>query len=393
MTMPGAASGHVAAFPGHQPPPPVHVKHPARPGAVKALVWVAVGAVLGLSALVTIAVIGVTTGPAGALVGLLLATLPIVPVAASLLWLDRFEDEPRALLFFAFGWGATAAVVISLVLSIGTMIAIGNAPGAEETATVFVAPVIEESAKGLAVLGVLLIRRREFDGVVDGIVYAGLAGLGFAFAENILYLGGAFLDGGLPGALGLFLVRCVMGPFAHPMFTAALGIGVGLAVRTRNPLGKVLYPLFGLAVAMLLHGSWNALAVQGGETFLTGYVVLQMPIFLGFVVFAVMARRREARLIARHLQAYVTSGWLTGTELTMLSSTDGRRRARAWAGRTAGSTGKRAMRDFQELGSELAFLRERMEHRAARPDAQQEELDLLQTMWHLRSGFLPAPAR
>ncbi len=393
MSMPGAASGHAAAFPGHQPPLPVHVKHPARPDAVKAVVWVAVAVVLGLSALVTIAVIGVTNGPAGALVGLVLATLPIVPVAASLLWLDRFEDEPRSLLFFAFAWGATAAVVISLVLSIGTMIAIGNAPGAEETATVVVAPVVEESAKGLAVLGVLLIRRREFDGVVDGIVYAGLAGLGFAFAENILYLGGAFLDGGLPAAVGLFLVRCVMGPFAHPMFTAAFGIGVGLAVRSRNPLAKVLYPMVGLAVAMLLHGLWNALAIRGGETFLTGYVVLQMPIFLGFVVFAVMARRREARLIAQHLQAYVTSGWLTGTELTMLSSADGRRQARAWAGRTAGSTGKRAMRDFQELGSELAFLRERMDHRAARPDAQQEELDLLQTMWHLRSGFLPAPAR
>ena len=51
------------------------------------------------------------------------------------------------------------------------------------------------------------------------------------------------------------------------------------------------------------------------------------------------------------------------------------------------------MRDFQALGSELAFLRERMEHRAAPADAQATELDLLRTMWQLRQGYLPAVAR
>ncbi len=118
--------------------------------------------------------------------------------------------------------------------------------------------------------------------------------------------------------------------------------------------------------------------------------MLQVPIFVAFVVFAVAARRREERLIGTHLQAYVSSGWLTPGELTMLSSSGTRRQARDWAARTAGPAGKKAMRDFQALGSELAFLRERMEHRAAPPDAQATELDLLRTMWQLRQGYLPA---
>ncbi len=374
--------------PGPQPAPPVQVRHPARPAARRVVLWVVIVFVLVASALATLVVIGLSTGPAGALVGLLLALLPVYPVAATLLWLDRLENEPRSLLLFAAAWGATAAVVISLVLSIGTMVVTG---ASEESSTVLVAPVVEEIAKGLAVVGVLLIRRREFDGVVDGIVYAGLAGLGFAFAENILYLGSAFVDGGLPSAIGTFVGRGVMGPFAHPMFTAAFGIGVGLAVRTRNPLGRFAFPLAGLLAAMGLHALWNTLSISA--SFFLGYLVLQVPIFLAFVGFAIAARRREERLIERHLQTYVASGWITPAEHSMLSTSSARRQARDWARRTAGPDGARAMRDFQELGSEVAFLRERMEHRAAPPDAQQTEVDLLRTMWQLRGGFLPAVVR
>lgn len=364
---------------------------PRRPGAVRTLTWVAVVVVLVLSAIATVLVIGLSTGLAGSVVGLLLAILPVFPVAAALLWLDRYEDEPPALLAFAFAWGATAAVVISLIFSIGSMIVISGAGGSDVLGAVLVAPVVEESAKGLAILLVLLIRRGQFNGVVDGIVYAGLSGLGFAFAENILYLGGAFLEGGLTGAIVLFVLRCVMGPFAHPMFTAAFGIGVGYAVRTSNPALKVVYPVVGLLGAMTLHGMWNGMAVAGdGGGFFYGYLLFQVPIFAAFVTFAVIVRKREGRLINAHLQVYAQTGWITGQELAMLSSPTGRRQARAWASRVSGGTGRKAMRDFQELASELSFLRERMHKGAAPATARQTEVDLLRTMWQLRQGFTPS---
>lgn len=385
MSFPGAA--HPAHYPGHQPPAPAHVVHPRRPGAQGAALWVTIVFVLGLCALVTLVVIGLSTGPVGAAVGLLLALLPVYPVAASLLWLDRLEAEPWSLLLFAAVWGGTAAVVMSLFLSLGAVAVTG---ATDVQSAVVVAPVVEEIAKGLAVVGVLLIRRREFDGIIDGIVYAGMAGLGFAFVENVLYLGGAFLDGGVPGAVATFIGRGVMGPFAHPMFTAAFGVGVGLAVRARGPLARVGWPLLGLVVGIGLHSLWNYLSLTN---FLVGYVLVQVPIFAVFVTFAVLARRREARLIAQHLRTYVVTGWITPDEHTMLSTSGARRQAREWARRTAGPSGRVAMRDFQAVASELAFLRERMEHRAAPPDAQQFELDMLQTMWQLRSGFLPAVAR
>lgn len=357
---------------------------------MNSLVWVAVVIVLALSALVTLFVIGLSTGPVGSIVGLLLAILPVFPVAASLLYLDRFENEPPALLAFAFAWGATAAIVISLIFSIGSMIVIAGAGGDDLLGAVLVAPVVEESAKALAIVGVLLIRRRQFNGVVDGIVFAGLSGLGFAFAENILYLGSAFLDGGIVGAVLTFVLRCVMGPFAHPMFTAATGIGIGLAVRTNSVPLKIVYPLTGLLVAMLLHSLWNFLASIGGtgDWFLS-YLVVQLPIFIGFVTFAIFVMRREAKLITQHLRVYADTGWITGQELAMLASPSGRRQARAWADRVGGKEGKRSMRDFQELASELAFLRERMAKQTAPTNAQTTEADLLRTMWQMRLGFQP----
>ena len=50
------------------------------------------------------------------------------------------------------------------------------------------------------------------------------------------------------------------------------------------------------------------------------FVYGTVPVFLGFVVLAVLARRREGRLIGRHLQLYGSTGWLAEGEVVMLAS-------------------------------------------------------------------------
>jgi hypothetical protein len=254
---------------------------------------------------------------------------------------------------------------------------------------VVVAPLVEESFKGLGVLVVLLLRRKEFDGIIDGLVYAGMVGVGFAFLENVLYLGRALDEAGTGGTFIVFLLRCVVSPFAHPLFTGATGVGLGIAARARNPLVRIGAPVLGWCVAVVLHGLWNLSASSGLQGFVAVYVLVQVPIFVIAVSLAVYARRREGRLIGRHLAVYGTTGWLTVREIEMLASLPGRRDARGWAARTGGTTARKAMRDFQELGSELAFLRERMERGTAPDDAPTQEYGLLTAMTQLRTRFVP----
>jgi protease PrsW len=245
--------------------------------------------VLGLVALaapglIVLGVISTNIGVGAVLVGAMAAVLPVILVVAAFLWVDRWEPEPSRLLFAAFLWGAGvsvlgAAIVNDTAAVLGEQV-LGNG-GGDLVGTVISAPIAEEAFKGAFLIGLVLLRRREFDGVVDGIVYAGLVAAGFAFTENILYFGRAFAIDGLIGEGGsvivVFMIRGVLSPFAHPIFTAMIGIAVGLAVQRRDLFGWVLVPLVGYVPAVVLHALWNASAGLG---FLPGfYAVIMVPLF------------------------------------------------------------------------------------------------------------------
>jgi protease PrsW len=372
-------------------PPGYLLPNPSRPRIRVVIGWVAFAVLAVGCGLLTLVVITSETGLIGLVTGSVLAMIPVVPVIGVYLWLDRYEAEPTSLLLFAFCWGAAVATFGALVINTASSEAIKASGGDPSAAAVLVAPFVEEGFKGLAVLLVLLLRRREFDGVVDGLVYAGMAGIGFAFVENVLYLGRTLAELGGGGTAFVFVLRCIVSPFAHPLFPSATGVGLGVAARSRRAVVKVLAPPAGYLVAVLLHGAWNASASTGLSGFVSVYVVVQLPIFAGFVALALIARRREGRLISRHLAAYAGTGWLAGGEVAMLASLAARRDARRWAEHVGGPDARRAMRDFQEMASELAFLRERMVHGTASPDARQQEFAMLAAMSALRGRFLPRP--
>lgn len=386
---PSEGARRPAPGPGAQPP----LKRPRRTHASRreTVVWTLVGVILGGCTLISIAVIMSETGVAGLVTGAVLAAIPVAPVIATFLWLDRYESEPPGLLALAFAWGAGAATLGALVINTVSVRALARSGGDVSLGAVLVAPVVEESLKGLAVVLIILLCRREFDGVVDGIVYAGMSAVGFAFVENVLYLGRSFVDGESGTTAFVFFIRCLMSPFAHPLFTAATGIGLGLAVSARNPAVKVVAPVAGLSVAIALHAVWNLSAVSGLAGFTASYLVFQVPLFVAFASLAGVARQREGRIIARQLGVYARAGWLSPGEVEMVGSLRGRRDARAWAADVAGPEGRAAMSDFQHVASELAFLRERMVHRAAPDDAAQTEYAMLVRLATLRRTFFPAP--
>jgi RsiW-degrading membrane proteinase PrsW (M82 family) len=356
--------------------------------------------VIVVAGLLLLSAIAGSTGDTGFAVGLALASLPVLPLVAAFVWLDRFEPEPPLHLVVLFLWGATVAAFAAAVLNqLGSDVlsqALSGAGTAE--AAIFIAPWVEELAKGSVILVIATFKRHEFNGVVDGLVAAGMVGIGFAFSENVLYFGRAFLtastehgpEAGVVAAGVTFVIRGVLSPFAHPLFTAATGIGLGIAVGTRLPWLRIAAPIGGFLVAVLLHSLWNASAVAGLIGFLTGYVLLMLPLLIGAIALATWSRRLEGHLIARQLPAYVADGWLPAYDVPMLASMHQRRLALAWIKSVAGGQGVRNLRAYQHVATELAFLRDRVARGFTIDDAAQRERGLLDDLYRLR-GTLPNP--
>jgi len=352
-----------------------------------------VAAVFLFALLVLLTVLGDRLTAQTAVTAALLAVIPLLIIVPTLLWLDRYEAEPARYLVFAFLWGALVAVVGAFFLNTYGLRLLVDSRWTDPfvTGAVYLAPFTEETLKGLGILLIYLLRRREFDGIIDGIVYGGIIGAGFAFSENILYLGRAYDLYGDEGLTGTFVVRGIMGPFGHPLFTALTGIGIGIAVTSRRPAVRVLAVLGGWLCAMLLHGLWNFSALAGLAGFVEAYLTFQVPLFLAFIGFVVWLRRREGRLIGQYLSPYADAGWLTHGEVAMLSSLAQRRAARAWARRAGGGAATRSMHAFQDSASDLALLRARMVHGTAETDAARREAALLESITAHRRDFVGSP--
>ncbi|NHA67511.1 PrsW family intramembrane metalloprotease [Phycicoccus sp. CMS6Z-2] len=347
-----------------------------------------------VAALVVSAYLGAAFGVQTALLALAVAVVPLAIVIPAFMWLDRFEAEPTRYLVGAFLWGALVAALVAAVFNTSAMAVLRTATdpdAALATTAVLVAPVVEEGLKGLLVVLVWRFLGREFDGLTDGMVYAGVCAAGFAFTENIQYLAEAYTEGGGEALTATFVARCLLSPFAHPMFTVLTGVGVGVAATSRGWAPKVLAPVGGYVLAVLAHGLWNLAAVSGGSGLVVVYVLVEVPVFLTFVAFVVWVRRREGRLIGYFLRPYADAGWVSAGEVAMLSSMPARREARMWARVNAGSRGLAAMRAFQDTASELALLRRRMQHDAADASALDEERRLLTTLSARRHEFVGMP--
>jgi protease PrsW len=372
----------------------------------RALRWVLIGVLALVMAACGLVVLGAetsSTGVAGFLIGVSLAVLPLPIVIAGLRWVDRYEPEPKALLAFAFFWGATVAALIAAVLNTTSAIIVARTSDAGHgmaTAAVLVAPWVEEAAKGAAVLAIFLFRRKEFDGIVDGIVLAGFTGVGFAFTENILYFGRAFfagneqtgLTGGLFAAGATFALRGVLAPFAHPLFTTMTGIGLGIAARARPGKARLLAPIGGYLLAVALHATWNYSSLSGLHGFFVGYVLIMVPAFLLTLGVATWSRRREGATVAAWLPIYAQAGWLADEDVAMIASMPRRRQAVAWAERTYGGGSSRALHDFQLAGTELAFLRNQAERGHDLADFAARERQLLAELSRSRAA-VHNPAR
>ena len=303
----------------------------------------------------------VGAGAAPFAIALPLALLPVPLLVALLLWMDRLEPEPRATLAFAFGWGAGIAALSALIINTAdleyvTMPALGASTG-EYVAATFGAPVVEETLKGLVLIGLLWRRRDEIDGPTDGVIYAAMVGLGFAMIENVGYYINALVSperGGVALLGYTFVLRGLLSPLLHPIFTSMTGLGVAYAASRRR--GGYWAVALGLLAAMILHGTWNGLSLFGAAGLAAGYLIMSC-VLIALILVLVADRRRVVGLIQRYLPGYERTGLVTDEDITMLGSLGARGAARRWARAVGGLPASAAMSDFQLAATELALAR------------------------------------
>ncbi len=266
-----------------------------------------------------------------------LAIAPLVAVLTLFIYLDRWEREPPQTLFATFMWGAGVAIIgasfANSLAYVGASLRLQDEYGAMAFTAVTVAPVVEETMKGLGVLLVVYWRRNEINSIVDGIVYAGVIGAGFAFIENMQY----FIEASQESAAMLTLtviMRGVFSPFIHPMATSLSGFALAWAVvRAKNPGARIMVPILGWLGAILVHSLWNLLGTIGNETWLAGYLLIEVPLFIAWMSALLVISSRDAVRIRRGLAPYVVAGWVLPAEAELASSSNARRFAKRWIGK------------------------------------------------------------
>jgi RsiW-degrading membrane proteinase PrsW (M82 family) len=370
--------------------------------------WTVIGLGILGSGLLTAFLGGAITlqvGPLAALVAAFIAVVPPFFYLALVLALDAYEPEPPALLLFAFLWGSGVATLTGALATMAheavfeavVEAATGNPAQARQWADLFGtcvgAPFTEEVSKGLFLVALFLFKKDEFNGIVDGVIYGTLVGLGFDVLENFAYHGGFIAEAGLASGTASALFRELFFASGHPLYASLTGMGLGLARQSRHLAARLLAPGLGFGAAFILHASWNTSATLSGEALglwplliaLLGLHLPAMLFVLGVVLYNV---RREALLVRELLEPDVAAGRLRAEDFRYLPSLPGRLGAQGRALARGGPGALWACTRFIHDATELALLRQRRRLGQVSPASADElEAELWQRLARHRAGF------
>jgi len=262
-------------------------------------------------------------------------------VVALVWWVDRYDREPLHLVVMVFLWGASAAPLISVTL----LSVIDRLPGGFELTTAgtmirlgLVTPIIEELAKGVAVVLVVVLSSK-FDNPTDGVVYGTAVGLGFAVSENVFY--GISAGVHLYSAGGILVLvggRTLLSAGVHAVSSAAFGGALGHAVMSGKLPAKISWAASGLLAAIVLHGSWNLSLLWFGPVGEGGAPRLWLAalpvLYLVYIMALALVLHSEHRILRRQLGDEVKLGLVPSWVLDVIPFYRRRIRANWWPSRS-----------------------------------------------------------
>ncbi len=314
---------------------------------------------------------------------LALAFVPMFGYLFVLWWLDRYEKEPFGLLLMAFIWGAVPSIILALIAEIVFDVPLqmlGSGLLYDWTSSSVVAPVVEESVKALALVGLMLFVRQEIDSPMDGMIYGGVIGFGFAAVENVLYFMDAYSTGGMESTVELALLRAVLFGGNHAMFTGFTGLGMALSLETRHKWLKAFWMLSGFALAVMGHAFHNTFSTFWGYTNAGGAMLAVTVIadwtgilvLLGVVLWSYFLERGHIR---RYTQTLARQHLIPPQEVAILQSTNRRTFTRLQALFAGDLRRWRLLGRYYQRLTTAAFAWHRMETGAAGAEARLRKLE------------------
>ena len=218
----------------------------------------------------TVALEGVSPSDAWLAVGA--STLSAVVGLVFFAWAARLKPTVLSWLA-AFGWGTGGALIFAGYGNtvIDSAVAASNL---SDDAVDFVTSVLTRPAQG-GVLGALV-------------------GLGFAWGEDVGYYVSA-LENGMSGLWESFLVRAILGAYAHAIFTGVFGYALAWAVlRAQNVLVGLLAAAGGFVGALALHAQANGVGFLAPEdSWNLTYGAIEIPVLVVSVALLVWGLRRH----------------------------------------------------------------------------------------------------
>lgn len=179
---------------------------------------------------------------------LALAVAPGVAIITYLYLKDKHEPEPLGLLLTSFFYGVLSAFVTLFISWPLEAILVFNSQNViHQFGNAFFKVALVEEFSKFIFIRFILFNNKNFNEPFDGIIYAGMVGMGFATLENILYV----YNYGVPTGI----MRMFTAVPAHATFAILMGYYLGIAKFTKQ---NQLYNSFmALLIATAFHGAYD----------------------------------------------------------------------------------------------------------------------------------------
>ncbi len=278
----------------------------------------------------------------------------IVPISFYLFFLwkyDRYEPEPVGNVIKHFLWGAIGAILFGIIISSFFVIDNNFNYSTNKVTSLFgivlVAPIVEEIGKGLFLIR--SAKKNYFDNMTDGIVYGGAIGLGFGMTENFMYF--LMYNNDFSNWLSIVIIRTMFSATMHAIATATFGAALALAKFSDNKTKKLLFPLFGILLAIIFHATWNFL-VSSSFTYFIG-ILYMVGLIIIFMVVYNFSLRTEKKIILSELEEEIYKINFPREHLSIVSTS--KKFRRDWIN-------NEIRKNYALLATKLAFRKHQAKH-------------------------------